>query len=157
MRMLGLALAVLLLWVGGAQAKREQTYAYPFSRVWTAAIRMLRVDFESPISEKDKDSGYFLFDYPDAGKSLPGSVEVVRVTQNGVESVRVVITLSAMPTYVEQMMLDRLARKLGEDFGDPEPSKVPKPEAPAQPDAPADGADPKPPAEGDKPATAPKK
>jgi hypothetical protein len=155
--MLGLALAVLLLWVGGAQAKREQAYAYPFSRVWTAAVRMLRVDFESPITEKDKDSGYFLFDYPDSGKNLPGSVEVVRVVQNGVESVRVVITVSAMPTYVEQMMLDRLARKLGEDFGDPETAKEAKPGTPPQPNAPASGVAPKPPADGDKAAAAPKK
>ena len=155
MRMLGLALAVLLLWVGGAQAKREQTYAYPFSRVWTAAVRMLRVDFESPITEKDKDSGYFLFDYPDSGKTIPGSVEVVKVVQNGVENVRVVISVSAMPTYVEQMMLDRLARKLGEDFGDPETAKDAKPGAPAQPSAPANGAGTKP--ETEKPAAAPKK
>lgn len=155
MRMLGLALAVLLLWVGGAQAKREQAYAYPFSRVWTAAVRMLRVDFESPITEKDKDSGYFLFDYPDSGKANPGSVEVIRVVEGGVESVRVVISVSALPTYVEQMMLDRLARKLGEDFGDPETPKEIKPAAPPQPGAPANGTGSK--AETDKAAAAPKK
>jgi hypothetical protein len=118
MRSLGLAFAVLLLWVGGAQARREQTYAYPYFRVWTTAVRMMRVDFESPISEKDRDSGYFLFDYPDSGKPKPGSVEVVRAMENGVETVRVVITVAALPSYVEQMMLDRLTRRLKEDYGD---------------------------------------
>lgn len=122
--MLGLAFAVLLLWAGGAQARREQAYAYPFSRVWTAAVRMLRVDFASPITEKDRDSGYFLFDYPDAGKQHPGSVEVVRVLDNGIETVRVVVQVAAMPSYVEQMMLDRLTRKLNQEFGAPQ---VPKP------------------------------
>jgi hypothetical protein len=80
---------------------------------------MLRVDFESPITEKDKDSGYFLFTYPDAGKQLPGSVEVIKVMENGSETVRVVVQLPAMPTYVEQMMLDRLGRKLGQEYGQP--------------------------------------
>jgi hypothetical protein len=119
MRTLGLALAVAFLFTGHAEARREQTYPYPFSRVWTAAIRMLRVDFESPITEKDKDSGYFLFTYPDAGKQLPGSVEVIKVMENGSETVRVVVQLPAMPTYVEQMMLDRLGRKLGQEYGQP--------------------------------------
>jgi hypothetical protein len=119
MRTLGLALAVAFLFTGHAEARREQTYPYPFSRVWTAAIRMLRVDFESPITEKDKDSGYFLFTYPDAGKQLPGSVEVIKVVENGSETVRVVVQLPAMPTYVEQMMLDRLGRKLGQEYGQP--------------------------------------
>ena len=100
---------------------------------------MLRVDFESPITEKDKDSGYFLFSYPDAGKQLPGSVEVIKVMQNGNESVRVVVQLAAMPSYVEQMMLDRLGRKLGQDYGQP-PAPKPAP-PPAADGAPAqDGA-----------------
>ncbi|MFI5306795.1 MAG: hypothetical protein ACHQ53_05560 [Polyangiales bacterium] len=114
-----MALILVLVWAGGAQARREQAFAYPFSRVWTAAVRMLRVDYESPITEKDKDSGYFLFDYPESGKKHPGSVEVVRVQNGDLESVRVVIQLPAMPSYVEQMMLDRLSRKLGQDYGQP--------------------------------------
>jgi hypothetical protein len=127
MRTLGLALAVTLLWAGGAQARREQTYSYPFSRVWTAAVRMLRVDFESAITEKDKDSGYFLFNFADAGKIHPGSIEVVRIQNGNLESVRVVVQVPALPTYFEQMMLDRLARKLGQDYGQPPTPKTPPP------------------------------
>ena len=154
MRMLGLAFAVLLLWAGGAQARREQAFSYPYSRVWTAAVRMMRVDFESPITEKDRESGYFLFDYPDAGKQYPGSVEVVRVLENGIETARVVVQVSALPTYVEQMMLDRLARKLNQEFGAPQvpkavPAGTPKSEAVEKSEAP------KP--EGQKPAPAEKK
>lgn len=131
MRTLGLALAVAFLFTGHAEARREQTYPYPFSRVWTAAIRLLRVDFESPITEKDKDSGYFLFTYSDAGKQLPGSVEVIKVMDNGTETVRVVVQLPALPTYVEQMMLDRLGRKLGQEYGQP-PQKPAPGSTPAQ-------------------------
>jgi hypothetical protein len=147
MRTLGLALAVVLLWVGGAQARREQTFAYPFSRVWTAAVRMLRVDFESPITEKDKDSGYFLFNFADSGKAHPGSVEVVRVQNGSSESVRVVIQVPALPSYVEQMLLDRLARKLGQDYGQPVVAKpTPAPGATAEEGATDPNAAPQPPA-----------
>jgi hypothetical protein len=141
-----------LLWAGGAQAKREQSYRYPYSRVWSSALRMLRVDFESPIQEKDQESGYFLFECPDTGKVHPGSVELVRGTEAGVENVRVVITISALPTYVEQMLLDRLTRKLSQEFGDPTPLPKPEPKAPAgdagksepgKPDAPKAAAKPK--------------
>ncbi len=143
MRSLGLALAVVLLWAGGAQARREQTYAYPYVSVWTAAIRMLRVDFESPITEKDKDSGYFLFEYPDSGKAYPGSVEVVRSSARGRETARVVVQIPAMPSYVEQMLLDHLTRKLAEDYGQPvAPKPAPAPgEAEPPPDSAAPGDD----------------
>jgi hypothetical protein len=131
MRTLGLALAFAFLLCGHAEARREQSYPYPFSRVWTAAVRMLRVEFESPITEKDKDSGYFLFNFTDAGKQHPGSVEVIRVLENGVESVRVVVQVPAMPTYVERMLLDHLTRKLGLEYGLPPATKAPASDKPA--------------------------
>jgi hypothetical protein len=133
MRSLGLALAVVLLWAGGAQAKRDQSFAYPYSRVWTAALRMLRVDFNSPITEKDRESGYFLFDFAEGSKSYPGSVEIVRVTEGGIETARVAIQLPGLPGYYEQMLLDRLTRKLGQEYGAP---AEPKPPAETAPEAP---------------------
>ena len=143
MRALGLALIAVLLWAGGAQARREETFPYPFSRVWTAAMRMVRVDYTSPITEKDKDSGYFLFEFPEAGKTYAGSAELIAVTENGSEQVRVVFQVPGLPSYVEQMMLDRLQRKLGQDYGEP---RAPKP-------APEPGKSAPPPPKGD---TAPK-
>ena len=103
-RSLGFGLAwafALLLCADSAHARRESTYQYPYSRVWTAVLRMVRVDFASPITEKDKESGYFLFEYPDAGKVFPGSVEVVRVVENGFETSRVVIQVPGLPSYFE--------------------------------------------------------
>ncbi len=128
MRTLGLALAVALLWTGvlcgHAEARREQTYPYPFTRVWTAAVRMLRVEFESPITEKDKDSGYFLFKFNDGQKQHPGSVEVIRTLENGVEGVRVVVQVPALASYVERMLLDHLGRKLSQEYGAPPVAKT---------------------------------
>ncbi len=125
---LGIACLLVLLLADDAQARREQSFRYPFVRVWSAALRMMRVDYESPITEKDIESGYFLFTYPHDGKENPGSAELVRTMEGGVESVRVVMQVPALPNYVEQMMLDRLKRKLNEEFGDPTPTKKPKPE-----------------------------
>lgn len=115
-----------------ASARREDTYNYPFTRVWTSAVRLLRVDFECPITEKDRDEGYFFFEYTDHNRKYPGSVELVPVKEHGIDSVRVVVQVPAMPTYVESMMLDRLGRKLKEDFGEPQ-APAPEPPKPAAP------------------------
>lgn len=137
-----------------AHARREATFNYPYSRVWTTAIRLLRVDFESQITEKDKDDGYFLFEFPDRGKSYAGSVELIATRKDDVESVRVVLTIQALPTYVESMLMDRLARKLVQEFGAPpekKPEKKPAPDngsdkAPEDTEPPADAERPRSPA-----------
>ena len=123
------ALACVLASVGVSrvQARREQTFGYPYSRVWTTAVRLLRVDFEANITEKDKEDGYFLFEYPDRGKIYSGSCELVSVKQDDGEAVRVVITIQALPSYVENMIMDRLARKLEQEFGAPHEAKPKKP------------------------------
>jgi hypothetical protein len=144
---IAVACVLVLLASDVAQARREQTFRYPFSRVWSAALRMMRVDYESPITEKDIESGYFFFNFPQNGKENPGSVELVRTTESGVESVHVVMQVPALPSYVEQMMLDRLKRKLNEEFGDPTPVKKPKPEADDEPEP----GQPQPPQPNDKP------
>ena len=129
-----------------ALARRESSLRYPFSLVWTTAIRMIRLDYESPITEKDKDEGYFLFSFVHEGKEHPGSFEVIEDSENGA---RVVIQIPAMPSYVEQMLIDKLERKLSQDHGSPrEPKKAaPEEKKPAAPegekkppeDAPSDG------------------
>jgi hypothetical protein len=132
-------------------ARREATFNYPYSRVWTTAIRLLRVDFESQITEKDKDDGYFLFEFPDRGKSYAGSVELIATHKDDVESVRVVLTIQALPTYVESMLMDKLARKLVQEFGAPPERKPEKRPAPDGADKAPDDAEQPPPAEADRP------
>lgn len=114
-----------------AHARREATFNYPYSRVWTTAIRLMRVDFEAQITEKDKDDGYFLFEFPDRGKSHAGSMELIASHKDDVETVRVVLTIQALPTYVESMLMERLAKKLVQEFGPPperKPEKRPAPD-----------------------------
>lgn len=123
-RLLALCIACIavVLAPAGAHARRDQTFRYPFARVWEAAVRLMRVDLESPIGEKNRDDGYFLFDFPHNGKTTPGSIEVVRASD---AEVRVVVQVPAMPTYVEQMILDKLAKKLIAEYGDPRPLPAP--------------------------------
>lgn len=102
-----------------ARASSAAEFAYPESRVWTSAIRLVRLDLESPITEKDRDNGYFLFEFPHQGKLYSGSLEVVLVSQDKGPRVRVVVSVSQMPSYVERMVLSRLGRKLKQDFGPP--------------------------------------
>lgn len=118
-----------------AAARRETTFAYPISRVWTAAIRLVRVDLECPINEKDRDDGYFFFEYSDRGKSYPGSVELVSLQESGADHVRVIVQVPAMPAYVEAMILDKLGRKLEQEFGPPKAAPAPAPKKPDDDDA----------------------
>jgi hypothetical protein len=116
-----------------ALARRDATFNYAFARVWTAAVRLVRVELECPISEKDKDDGYFFFEYTNQNKTYPGTVELVSVQTEAGEQVRVIVQVPAMPSYVEAMILDRLGRKLEKEFGVGTAPKAP--EAPAKPGA----------------------
>ena len=136
-------LAVLGL-AGAAQARSHQTYAHNYDQCWSATIRVLRVDYGFPVHDQDKDIGYLLFEYQDRGRSFPGSAELIRTRQDGREQVKVTITIPAMPSYIEQMILTRLARKLSDDFGEPPPPPRRPPERAPEPppDAPDDGEEP---------------
>jgi hypothetical protein len=122
---LGVGLSAELATPLTAAARRESTFNYPYSRVWTSAVRLMRVDFGCTITEKDRDDGYLLFEYPDRGKTYPGSVELVLVKVNDSEATRVVLQIPALPSYVENMIVDRLARKLEQEFGPPKEVKRP--------------------------------
>ena len=120
-----------------ANAKSAYESAYGFDRTWNAGMRLVRVDLGMKISEKDEGAGYLLFDYvsPESGKKpVPGSMEFIRSKDTG--AVRVVVQIPQMPGYHEQVLVDSLARKLRNEYGDP-PKKAPV--APTPKDAGADG------------------
>ncbi|UJR80499.1 hypothetical protein [Sandaracinus amylolyticus] len=127
-----------------ARARVQTDYAYAWAQVWQASVRLVRVDLGCPITDRDEDIGYVMFDYADAGRTHAGSVELVRTTgSDGIERVRAVVQIPSMPSWVERMILDRLTRKLRDDFG--EPPRLARPvrserERPADP--PAEPSDP---------------
>ncbi|MBW1762640.1 MAG: hypothetical protein JRI98_13840, partial [Deltaproteobacteria bacterium] len=121
--------AILLIFVllspATGQAKKTADFRHTYDQVWGAAIRMIRVDQGYAIKDRDQGVGYFLFDYRDDGRTYPGSVELVRIKDQGGGSIRAVVQIPAMPSYIERMLLDKLTRKLVDEYGEPEPPKKP--------------------------------
>jgi hypothetical protein len=102
-----------------ATAKASLESAYGFDRTWNAATRLVRVDLGLKITERDEGSGYLLFEYrsPESGtKVSSGSMEFLR---RGDQSTVVLVQLPEMPQYHEQVLIDRLARKMRADYGEP--------------------------------------
>ncbi|AKF06912.1 hypothetical protein [Sandaracinus amylolyticus] len=127
-----------------ARARVQTDYAYAWAQVWQASVRLVRVDLGCPITDRDEEIGYVMFDYADAGRTHAGSIELVRTTgSDGIERVRAVVQIPSMPSWVERMLLDRLSRKLREDFG--EPPRLARPvrsERERPPEDPAEPSDP---------------
>ena len=122
--------ALALLLPATAQAKKTADFRHTYDQVWGAAVRLIRVDQGYPIKDRDQSVGYFLFDYKDDGRTYPGSVELVRIEDQGGGPIRVVIQIPAMPSYIERMLLDKLKRKLVDEHGEPAPPPPKKPEEP---------------------------
>lgn len=153
MRRVGLwAGAALLLTLGlptASSARRQGDLRYSFEQVWNASLRLVRVDMRLPVTDRDQEAGYLLFDYLEHGKRFPGSVELVRSEQAQRPVTKIVIQVQGMPSYVEQMLFEKLSQKLRSEFGEPvegpKPEKKPKvpekkpdaDETPSVPDAPS--------------------
>lgn len=113
-----LVLAVLALCHGSALAKQDEVSLHSASRVWNAALRFVRVDLRHKVTEHDVDAGYLLFEYEDRGKTYPGSIECIQAGPKTYDGTRIVISIPAMPSYIERMLLNKLLQKLKEDYGE---------------------------------------
>ena len=121
-----------LLWVPtSVQARKQSELWYGFDQVWNAALRMVRVDLRLPITDRDQEAGYLLFDYLDHSKRYAGSIELVRTERDRRPATRAVIHVQGMPSYVEGMLIERLGRKLREEYGEPVEPPKPPPQKPA--------------------------
>jgi hypothetical protein len=131
-----LVTTAILLTGPDASAKSSFDSAYGFDRTWNAALRMVRVDMNLKITEKDEQSGYLLFEYKSQESQKPssGSMEFIR-GRDADSPVHVVVQLPQMPKYHEQVLVDDLARKLRNEYGEA-PRRKP---TPAPIDAGADG------------------
>lgn len=118
-----------------AFARKQRELPQRIDQVWNAALRMIRVDMQLAVTDRDQEGGYVLFDYLANGKRFPGSIELIAQTKGARPSTVVVAQVRGQPSYVEVMLLDRLEKKLAEEIGVPiEPPKPPK-EAPPPPPA----------------------
>ncbi len=126
----GLALAVacgalssVLTVVSDAWASATYDSQYGYDRTWNASLRLVRVDLALKVTEKDDSNGYILFEYKSAesgSKVTSGSMEIVRPKDDDAP-VKVMVQLPQMPRYHEQVILDQLARKMRDEYGDPPP------------------------------------
>jgi len=115
-------LAAIMAFSWDAAARTQRDLPYGVSQAWTTAIRLLRLDLGYEVGERDRDAGFVLFTYLEGETRCPGTLEVVeRQLSDGRTGVRVVVTIPAMPSYVEQVLIDRLLRKLRDELGAPLP------------------------------------
>ena len=140
----GLAAVALLCRPEPARARVEGRFDYAYRQVWSTTVRLLRVDLGFPVTDKDASIGFVLFEYRDGDRSHPGSVELLGGrgrSADGGDPVRVVFRVPSMPSWVERMLVDRLGRKLREDYGDPLPApRAPEGEEDPGGDDPGEGA-----------------
>jgi hypothetical protein len=140
---LGLGAAAAIVFTdASATAKSQYDSHYGYDKTWNAALRLVRVDLELKVLEKDDANGYLLFEYksPESGtKVSSGSIEFIRAPDPKSYDVKVVVQLPQMPRYHEQALLDHLARKMRDEYGDPPKPKKEPPPAPA--DAGADASE----------------
>jgi hypothetical protein len=131
MRRLAWLLSIALLVApAAAGARTERTVHWTADRVFPTAVRFLRVDAKVTILEKDAEAGYVVFELKDDGKTYPGSLEVVPVSDDPVD-VKLILTIEDRPEYMEAALLEKLERKLRDELGSPPPAKKkPKPEEP---------------------------
>ena len=121
--MLGVAGALLASTcgqIGSLEAKSSFDSPYTLTQTYNAALRMVRVDLGLTVTERDPSAAYIMFDYKssESGRRVAaGSIEMLDAGR----AVKVVIQLSQMPRYHEQVMSDALAKKLREEYGEPAP------------------------------------
>jgi hypothetical protein len=119
-----------------ALAKSNFDSPYSFEQTWNSAVRLVRVDLGLKIEEKDDKNGYMLFEYEDRGTKGTGSIEVLK----GEKAVRVICNLPKFPSYHEARILDRLEKKLRDEYGPPPEKPKPQPDAGPAPEASTDAA-----------------
>jgi hypothetical protein len=125
-RWLSALICAALLVPAAAEARKQSELRYGFDQVWNAALRMVRVDLRYPVTDRDPEAGYLLFDYVDHGKRYAGSIELVRGERDQRPATKAVVQIQGMPAYVEQMLIERLGRKLKDEYGEPlEPTRPP--------------------------------
>jgi len=130
--------------VSSATAKTERSTTHSLKKVWPTAVRHIRVDENFAIVEKDRETGYIVFEVKDEGKVYSGALEVVPTRDGGHPVVLLKLSIHDRPSYMEDAVLDRLLDKLYREHGDgpdpddskPAPKHKPKSKTPPSKPAP---------------------
>jgi hypothetical protein len=116
-------LFTLLLLSGIASARTTSEVAYSLKDVYTTAMRFVRIDRSCKLLERDPEAAYLTFECEDDGKQKRGALEMFK---SG-EQVRLQLSLTDDPRYVEMRFLELFERKLRDELGAPVSKKPPPP------------------------------
>ncbi|MCK9523957.1 MAG: hypothetical protein M0R76_13095 [Proteobacteria bacterium] len=123
MKILRIVSLALLLAAGAfatpSHAAVSRNLTYGESLIWRCAVRLIRVDLGYQLIERDMESGYLLFEYKESDRLMTGAIEVLSVETEGRRYVRVQVKLNHQPSYVESVLINKLEKKLKNDFGPP--------------------------------------
>jgi hypothetical protein len=114
-----------------AAAKSAYESPYSYDQTWNSSLRLIRVDLGLKVSEKDEKNGYVLFEYSEKDRVSSASIELVR----SASGVRVVCQIAQFPSYTEALILNRLSRKMREEYGTPPEKPSPQDAGPSPSDA----------------------
>jgi len=126
-------LALALSIVRPLSARADAVVDYSLPQTYSTALRLLRVDLNYEVTEKDEQAAYLLFRYrvPGEKRVVDGALELVEVDKH----IKISVKITKMPEIHEQLLRDALLRKLREDYGSPRP---PRRSSPPSKDAGAD-------------------
>ena len=108
-----------------ARAKAVHESPYTYEQTFGSTLRLLKVDLDVEVTETNADWGYLVFNYTssESGKRKNrGSFTFVK----NQEGIQVALQIPEMPSYHEQIIIDKLKRKLASEHGDPPPREKPK-------------------------------
>lgn len=101
---------------GAAYGKGSLDSTYSYKQTFGSALRLLKVELGYQVTEVSAEWGYLLFEFtsPDSGKRKnKGSVELIE----GDGIVSLTIATPELPSYHEDMLVERLKRKLSDEHG----------------------------------------
>lgn len=113
---LSLILLIIILGSSGF-ATTTNLLSYPEDETWRATIRVLRIDLNCTIKERDKEGGFILFTFTYNGTTSNGTIEVFKVKTERSYYTKVKITLSSHPGYIESYIMNKLIERLKSDYG----------------------------------------
>ena len=120
--------ACAALCAGAAFAKASHRSPYTYQQTFGSALRLLKVDLGHEVTEVNAEWGYILFVYIDSesGKRKNrGAITLVKDDED--KSVTVSVEIPEMPSYHEELVLQKLKRKLVTEHGEPpKPAKKKK-------------------------------
>lgn len=98
-------------------ARSSRLLPYSLNQIWSSALRMIRIDLGCSLLERDREGGFLLFNYTQGVQTSSAAVELFEVEENNQKQIRVSITLSNHPSYIEIYLLDALQSRLRQDYG----------------------------------------